>query len=121
MKQYQVNRAYSALGRLANMQLPVRDSRNLYLLSKQLEDTYYFELEQEKKLIKKYGGTLSANGSVTFANSEDANKFGEELSELNNLEVEIVFNPVVILCDAMGDQKISPLDVACLDGFVSFE
>lgn len=121
MKQYQINKAYSALSRLANMQLPVRDSRNLYMLSKQLDDAYNFELEQEKKLIEKYHGVFTKDGGVTFANSDDANGFGAELKELNNLEVEVEFDPVVIDCDAMGDQRISPFDVACLDGFVMFE
>ena len=121
MKQYQINKAYSALSRLANMQLPVRDSRNLYMLSKQLDNAYNFELEQEKKLIEKYHGVFTKDGGVTFANSDDSNGFGAELKELNNLEVEVEFDPVVIDCDAMGDQRISPFDVACLDGFVMFE
>ena len=121
MKQYQINKAYSALGRLANMQLPVRDSRNLYMLSKQLDNAYNFELEQEKKLIEKYHGVLTGDGGVTFPNSDETKKFGEELAELNNLEVEVEFDPVVISCDAMEDQRISPFDVACLDGFVMFE
>lgn len=121
MRQYQINKAYSALGRLANMQLPVRDSRNLYMLSKQLENAYNFELEQEKKLIVKHHGTLTGNGEVTFPNNDEAKKFGEELAELNNLEVDIEFDHVIILCDAMGNQKISPFDIACLDGFVIFE
>lgn len=121
MKQYQINKAYSALGRLANMPLPVRVARDLYMLSKQLDDSYNFELEQEKKLIAKYNGVFTNDGGVTFANSEDANAFGEELTELNNLEVDVEFDPVVIDCDAMGDQKISPFDIACLDGFVFFE
>ena len=121
MKQYQINKAYSALGRLANMQLPVRDSRNLYMLSRQLEDAYSFELKQEKKLVEKYHGIIDNGGGVTFPNSDEAKKFGEEIAELNNLEVEIDFDPVVISCDSIEDQRISPYDIACLDGFVMFE
>lgn len=121
MKQYQINRAFGALGRLANMQLPVRDSRNVYMLSKRLENAYNFELEQEKKLIEKYHGTLSNDGGVVFQNSEDAAGFNAELAELNNLDVEVEFDPVVINCDAMDDQRITPFDIACLDGFVTFE
>ncbi len=121
MKQYQINRAYNALGRMANMQLPVRDSRNLYMLSKQLDDAYSFEVEQEKKLIEKYNGVLAGDGRVTFPNDDEAKKFSEELAELNDLEVDVEFDPVIISCDAMREQRISPFDVACLDGFVVFE
>lgn len=121
MKQYQINKAYNALGRLANMQLPVRDSRNLYMLSKQLDDAYSFEVEQEKKLIEKYNGVLTGDGGVTFPSNDEAKKFSEDLAELNNLEVDVEFDPVVISCDAMDGQRISPFDVACLDGFVTFE
>ena len=121
MKQHQVNRAVMALGRLSNMQLPVRDSRNLYMLSKQLEDAYQFELDQEKKLIAKYHGKISDDGGVAFSNPDDANAFNAEIIELNNLDVSIEFSPVTINCDSMGDQHISPFDIACLDGFVMFE
>lgn len=121
MKQYQINKAYNALGRLANMQLPVRDARNIYMLSKQLDNAYNFELEQEKKLIDKYHGVFTNDGGVTFASKEDGDNFGKALAELNNLDVDVDFDPVVISCEAMGDQRISPFDVACLDGFVVFK
>ena len=121
MKQYQINRAFGALGRLANMQLPVRDSRNIYMLSRQLENAYNFELEQEKKLIEKYHGTINGDGGVVFQSGEDAAGFNEELAELNNLDIEVEFDQVFINCDAMGNQCITPLDIAYLDGFVTFE
>lgn len=121
MKQYQINKAYNALGRLADMQLPVRDSRNLYMLSKQLGDAYDFALQQEKKLIEKYNGVLTGDGGITFSNSDEMKKFSEELAELNNLEIDVEFDPVIISCDAMEGQRISPSDIACLDGFVTFE
>ncbi|MBQ8619045.1 MAG: hypothetical protein IJ418_16235 [Clostridia bacterium] len=121
MKQYQINRAFGALSRLANLQLPVRDSRNVYMLSKCLEDAYNFELEQEKKLIEKYHGVLGNDGGVVFQNGDDAVGFNSELSELNSLDVEVKFEPVVINCDVMEGQRITPFDIACLDGFVTFE
>ena len=121
MKQYQINKAYAALGRLANMQLRVRDSRNLYMLSKQLENAYNFELEQEKKLIEKYHGDVTSDGRIHFGDTSDAEGFKQEIGELNNLDIEVEFDPIIINCDDIGDQRITPYDVACLDGFVSFE
>lgn len=120
MKQYQINRAYNALGHLANLQLPVRDSRNLYMLSKQLEAAYAFEVEQEKKLFEKYHGMIAGDGGITFTNSNDARGFSTEIEELHNLDVEVEFDPVTLSCDAIGDQCITPFDIACLDGFVNF-
>lgn len=121
MKQYQINRAYNALGHLANLQLPVRDSRNLYMLSKQLESAYAFGVEQEKRLFEKYHGTVSGDGGIAFTNSNDAQGFSSEIEELHNLDVEIEIEPVMISCDVMGEQCITPFDIACLDGFVVFE
>lgn len=121
MKQYQINRAYNALGHLANLQLPVRDSRNLYMLSKRLEDAYAFEAEQERKLFEKYHGSVVGDGGIAFADPDDAKGFKAEIEELHNLDVDVEFEPVRISCDAVGNQRVTPFDVACLDGFVLFE
>ncbi len=121
MKQYQINNACNALGRLSNIQLRMRDSRNLYMLSKQLEDAYNFEVEQEKKLIEKYHGEITQGGLVHFPTPTDGDGFKKEIAELNNLDVEVDFDPVTINCDGLDDQLITPHDIACLDGFVIFE
>lgn len=121
MKQYQINRAYNALGHLANLQLPVRDSRNLYMLSKRLEDAYAFEAEQERKLFEKYHGSVVGDGGIAFADPDDAKGFKAEIEELHSLDVDVEFEPVRICCDAVGSQRVTPFDIACLDGFVLFE
>lgn len=120
MKQYQANKAYGALNKIANQQLPVRDSYNIYMLLKSLEPVYRFELEQERRLVQKYGGEVGSNGSVRIPDRDDANRFKEEIEELNNLEIDLDIKPVVINCDALNDLRISPYDVSCLEGFVDF-
>lgn len=121
MKQFQINRAYSALNKLANMQMPIRDAYNLYLLSERIKPAYNFELEQEKKLIEKYAGVLNQNtGAIAFQDDESAASFQREMAALNSFDVDIEVNPVVISMDSLVEQKIAPIDIMCLDGFVTF-
>ena len=121
MKQYQINKAYAALSRLANMQMPIRDAYNLYMLTEQIKPAYNFELEQERKLIEKYGGTLDQEtGAFIFKDKETTEAFRGEIMELNNLDVDVEFSVVTIAMESLGAQKITPVDIMCLEGFVSF-
>lgn len=120
MKQYQINRAYMALDHLAKMQLPARDAFHIYMLAKQLEAAYQFELQREKQLIEKHGGTLLEGGVVAFPTPEAETAFKADVQDTNVMDADIQFNPIEISLDAFGAQTISPVDIACLDGFVSF-
>lgn len=120
MKQYQINKAYGSLQRLSSMQMPIRDSRNIYMLIKSLEDAYNFALEQEQKLMAKYRGQYMEDGSIMFPTPDETTGFRNEISELNMLESDVIFSPVEINCDAFGEQTLSPMDIANLDGFIEF-
>ena len=121
MKQLQINKAYGALNKLANMQMPVRDAYRLYLLTEQIKPSYNFELEQEKKLLEKYEGVLDqGSGTFKFKDRETMEAFGREMKELNDFDAEIEFDPVEISMDALGTQKLTPVDIMCLKGFVAF-
>ena len=121
MKQLQINKAYGALNKLANMQMPVRDAYRLYLLTEQIKPSYNFELEQEKKLLEKYEGVLDqGSGTFQFKDRETMEAFGREMKELNDFDAEIEFDPVEISMDALGTQKLTPVDIMCLEGFVAF-
>lgn len=121
MKQFQINKAYGALNKLANMQMPIRDAYNLYILAERIKPAYNFELEQEKKLIEKYAGVLNqSTGAITFNDEETTLAFRNEMAELNNFDVDIELTPVPISMDSLAGQKITPIDIMCLDGFVTF-
>lgn len=120
MKQFQVNRAYGALLRLSQYKMPVRDSRNVYMLMRQLEPSYSFELAKERSLAAQYHVTFDNNGNWKFQDKEDAKKFTDEIEELTSMDVEIVFDPIKINCDSLGEQNISPAEIANLEGFVEF-
>lgn len=121
MKQLQINKAYGALSRLANIQMPVRDAYKLYLLTEQMKPCCNFQLEQERKLLEKYGGAIDQDsGSFVFKDRETMEAFRREMAELNELDAEIEVDPVEISMDALGAQKLTPADIMCLEGFVAF-
>jgi len=121
MKQYQINKAYKTLLKLTDFKLPVRAARDIYMLARQLEPSYSFELQQERKLAEQHGAQYDKNGMPLFATKDDAKAFQSELSEMINLEVELDFKPISISCDIFGDQLITAAEIASLEGFVDFE
>lgn len=121
MKQYEVNRAYGAISRLAKMELPLRAAYDIYMLLRKLEPCYFFELEQEKKLLEKYNGSVNKNGYLEFDTNADAEGFHREVDELNKLDIDLDFDTVILSCATMNDIRISPTDIASLEGFVCFE
>lgn len=121
MKQFEINKAYGALTHMANMELPVRVAYDVYMLMKALEPTYKFELERERLLVQKYNGEVSPDGMIKFAAPEDAESFRNEVNELNMMDVEPEYTPITIPYDAMEGHPVTPLEIASLEGFVSFE
>ena len=120
MKQYQISRAYKTIGKMINMQLPVRTALDIYMMSKKMEDACNFALDQERKLIEKHGGVFMDDGSVDFGTTENADGFRKEIAELNELDIELDIKPVEIQCSSFEEQTLSPFDIACLDGFIRF-
>lgn len=120
MKQYQINKAYPIISKLSSMQFPVKTARAIYMLMRQLEPAYKFELEHERKLVEKYGGTIEPNGTVLIRDKEKASKFRQEIEELGDLDYTEEFDVVTIDCCVMDDMTMSPYEMMILDGFVEF-
>lgn len=121
MKQIQINAAYNVMRRLANLQLPVKRAYELYMLIKQIEPMREFAVTRGKALLEKYHGTLKSDGEFVFPTKDDAQAFGKELNELNNMEVDVNVTPVVMSYDDMSEYTLSPAEIASIDGFVTFE
>lgn len=121
MKQMQINRAYAALSRLLNIPLPASEAYGVYMLAKKLESNYTFELEQQKKMVEKYDGTINEDGSIVFTNKENSINFQQEIDELANIEVVLDIDPIVVECAHLDGHKITPIDMYNLDGFVVFK
>lgn len=120
MKQIQVINAFTALNHLRAMRLPVRDAYNVFNLRKQLEQSYIFEMEREKKLLEETDGQIKDDGSLLFPTEEAAIRFNEGVEEANNMDVEIEFEPIQMQMDAIAGIQITPEDIEKLDGFVIF-
>lgn len=120
MKQYQINRAYSVLKEISNAKLPVCDAYKIYMLMKQIEPAYEFELEQEKKLITKYNGEVGQDGTIRIKEQSDMQAFMKELKEMNDIEFDEEIKVAKIKFDSLGDFTMKPADIKYLDGFVEF-
>lgn len=120
MKQFQINRAYGALRKLTDMELPIRESYLIATLIKKLEFNYEFELDREKKLLVKYHGKPNEKGGIDFKTEEDAIGFKKETVELNSMDVDLEIEPIELSFESFEEQHLKPSEILCLDGFVKF-
>lgn len=121
MTQFNVNKAYVVLAKISEFKLPVKKAYEIYKLAKTLEERYRFAVDEEKKYIEEFNGTINNDGTVSFENAEIYGAFQEKLSELNDMQVDIEITPVVLTEKDLGEQTISPSDIYNLEGFVTFE
>lgn len=121
MTQYEVNKAYPALMRLAEFRLPVKKARCLYEITKKAEEHFQFAIAEERKYIIEFKGQERPDGTVSFEKPELFGKYQKKIMELNNLEIEWDFKPIVLTESDVGEQTISTSDIHSLEGFVTFE
>ena len=120
MTYQQIVNAKQAIDEIGKLHFPIRISYELFKLKKRVEQLFEFEVDQEKKLVEKYGGQIKNNGSILFDSKEITETFGNEMAELLKTEVEEEFEPVDIDITEAGDVSISPELMWKLDGFVNF-
>lgn len=120
MKQFQIGKACHALRRLSEVALPPAKAYSIYLLMKKLDEPFSFYLEREKRIIEKYQCEIEPSGMAKFETTEDQQKFGLEMSELSDMEVEITFSEIEVSFEELGGRMISPNDIYALEGFVRF-
>ena len=121
MKQNRINKAYPVLAKLSDLKLPIKKARELYGMTKKMSEHFEFALNEEKKYIETYGGTLSENGTISFASPEKFAEFQEKLIELNESEVDWKENAIFLTEEDIGEQTVSVSDLYRLEGFVHFE
>lgn len=124
MKQYQINKAYNVLKKLSHMEFDVKTAYNIFRLIKTLEPACAFQMQHEKKLLEKYGGSINRDGNIVFTSSqygEDAvAQWENELTSLLEMENDLQYDPIQISLNDFASQKITPQDILSLDGFVVF-
>lgn len=121
MKQKQIVNAYKALSNMYKMQLPVREAHAVYMVRRQLEDQYYFQLEQERTLLEQHHGTINRDGDIRFGSKEDAQAFQAAITEMNDMDIDIEVSPAHIQFERVEDIKVTPEDMERLEGFIIFE
>ena len=120
MKQEKLNKAYGSMSVLNHMRLPAEKAFAVYKLYKAMESPISFSLQEEKKYIEQFGGTVRDDGTITFDTIEHRAGFSDALNGLLNAEVNFDFEAVVLCTHDLDGQTISPADIMNLEGLVTF-
>ena len=113
-------RAVVAYGTLAGMGQKVsgKTAFSLFKLKQTLRGIVDFQSEEEMKLVKKYGATVTDDGRILPGDDpEKFKKLLKEKAELNEMECEI--DPAEIRLDDIPE--ITMNEIEALDGFVIFK
>lgn len=118
MKQGQIVKAYQAIQKHENEELPLDISYAFFKVKKQLTDQWNFQLEREKVIFDKYK-ISNENGQLTFEKPEDQNKFIHEIEELADMEIDWEYDKVKV---NIGDRmQITISELEALDEFMEFK
>lgn len=117
MKQSEVIRAYKALAKLGQQNLPIRLAYDLFKLKTALQPQYDFQVAEEQKASA--NATANPDGSISFGTPEEAAAFRQKLMELGDIDVELKVKPVQIPLSIPG-LTLSMDDVEALDRFILF-
>ena len=120
MKQGRVNKAYNSLSKLVEYNLPIKKARGVYKLMKAVEDAYQFAVSEERKYLAEYNGVINDN-TITFETPTDCAAFQDKVAELNNMDIDVEIETVTLTEQDIGEQKLTPIDIYNLEGFVIFE
>ena len=117
MKQFKIIKAYKALTKLGQQDLPIRLAFDLFKIKQALQPQWDFQLDEENKLAA--SAKVSADGSVTFDSPEAAEAFRQKLKELSDIDVDLKITPARIPLSIPG-LTLSMDDIDALDCFVQF-
>ncbi len=117
MKQFKVIKAYKALTKLGQQDLPIKLAFDLFKIKQALQPQWDFQVDEETKLAA--GAKVSDDGSVTFESPEAAAAFRQRVNELGDIDVDLKVKPVQIPLSIPG-LTLSMDDVDALDCFVQF-
>lgn len=121
MKQEKINKAFPSLTKLKDLSMPVKKAREIYRLYVEMESAYNFALNEERKYLSEYHGTISSDGIIHFETPDACSAFQTKFDALVNSDIEFAIAPVILKEEDIGDQVLTPGDIYNLDGFVVFE
>jgi hypothetical protein len=105
--------------KLMNLKLPVKKAFKVYSLAKQINEQRDFFINEEKKLIEKFQAIVDEGGRVSFNSAEDQEGFLKEHNELKNYVPEGIEVLELSFAD-LGDAEFTPMELATLEGVISF-
>lgn len=117
MKQFRIIKAYKALTKLGQQDLPIRLAFDLFKIKQALQPQWDFQLDEESKLTA--NAKVNADGSVTFDTPEAAEMFRQRLKDLSDIDVDMKITPARIPLSIPG-LTLSMDDIDALDCFVQF-
>lgn len=117
MKQSKIIKAYKALTKLGQQDLPIRLAFDLFKIKQALQPQWDFQLDEENKLTA--SAKVNADGSVTFDTPEAAEMFRQKLKDLSDIDVDLKITPARIPLSIPG-LTLSMDDIDALDCFVQF-
>ena len=117
MKQFRIIKAYKALTKLGQQDLPIKLAFDLFKIKQALQPQWDFQLDEENKLTA--SAKVNADGSVTFDTPEAAEMFRKKLKDLSDIDVDLKITPARIPLSIPG-LTLSMDDIDALDCFVQF-
>ena len=117
MKQFKIIKAYKALTKLGQQDLPIKLAFDLFKIKQALQPQWDFQVDEENKLA--VNAKVNADGSVTFDSPEAAEAFRQKLKELSDIDVDLKITPARIPLSIPG-LTLSMDDIDALDCFVQF-
>ena len=119
MTAIQVINALPMAQKLMGLNLPVKKAYKIYTLAKLINDKRDFFINEEKKIIDKFEGTILEGGNIQFKDTETQIKFSQEHAELMNYEVDDI-EIIELSFNDLGEAVFSALEIAALDGIINF-
>lgn len=110
LKNSQIVNGFPVLLKLANFDLPIKQSYNLKKTIRNLKSTAELLEQQRVDLVKKYGKDLGdGNISVNESNEENKNKFYSEYKVL--LDIKDDYNIYLLNMDHLDNAMLSANDL----------
>lgn len=119
--QFKLLNAYDAASKLVNIKLPFKKSYAVYTLIKEMEENRAFYAQEEKKLIEENCASIDESGRISFEDAGSQIKFMQSREELNNLEIDLKYEPITLIESDLGGAGIAPLDMIQLEELIIFE
>ena len=117
MKQFKVIRAYKALTKLGQQDLPIKLAFDLFKIKQTLQPQWDFQVDEENRMTA--GANVNAEGSVVFESPAEAETFRQRLKEISAMDVDLKVKPVPVPISIPG-LTLSMDDIDALDCFVQF-